>query len=39
MFIKNKKSTESGVAPAVIKSHKFFELKKIYFAVFKRLMD
>ena len=35
----NKKSTESGVAPAGIKSHKFlFELKKIYFAVFKRLM-
>ena len=29
---KNKKSTESGVAPAGIKSQKFlFELKKIYF--------
>ena len=36
---KNKKSAESCVAPAGIKSHKFlFELKKIYFAVFKRLM-
>ena len=32
----NKKSTESGVAPAGNKSHKFlFELKKIYFAVFE----
>ena len=29
----NKKSAQSGVAPAGIKSHKFlFELKKIYFA-------
>ena len=36
---KNKKSAESGVAPVGIKSHKFlFELKKICFAVFKRLM-
>ena len=36
---KKKKSAESSVAPAGIKSHKFlFELKKIYFAVFKRLM-
>ena len=35
----NKKSAESSVAPAGIKSHKFFvELKKNYFAVFKRLM-
>ena len=35
----NKKSAKSGVTPAGIKSHKFlFELKNIYFAVFKRLM-
>ena len=35
----NKKSAESGVAPAGNKSYKFlFELRKIYFAVFKRLM-
>ena len=34
----NKKSTESNVAPAGIKSYKFlFVLKKIYFAVFKKL--
>ena len=33
---KNKKSAESDVAPAGIKSYKFlFVLKKIYFAVFK----
>ena len=36
---KNKKSAESDVAPAGIKSYKFlFVLKKIYFAVFKKLM-
>ena len=35
----NKKSAESDVAPAGIKSYKFlFVLKKIYFAVFKKLM-
>ena len=35
----NKKSAESGVAHAGIKSYKFlFVLKKIYFAVFKKLM-
>ena len=35
----HKKSAESSVGPAGIKSHKFlFELKKIYLAVFKRLM-
>ena len=35
----NKKSTGSDVAPAGIKSYKFlFVLKKIYFAVFKKLM-
>ena len=37
--INNKKSMESDVAPAGIKSYKFlFVLKKIYFAVFKKLM-
>ena len=36
---KNKKSAESDVAPAGIKSYKFlFALKKIYFAVFKKLI-
>ena len=36
---KNKKSAESDVAPAGIKSYKFlFVLKKIHFAVFKKLM-
>ena len=36
---KNKKSAESDVAPAWIKSYKFlFVLKKIYFAVLKKLM-
>ena len=36
---KNKKSSESDVAPAGIKSYKFlFVFKKIYFAVFKKLM-
>ena len=35
----NKISAESGVAPTGIKSHKFlFVLKKIYFAVLKKLM-
>ena len=35
----NKKSVESDVAPVGIKSYKFlFVLKKIYFAVFKKLM-
>ena len=35
----NKESAESGVAPAGIKSHKFLlVLKKIYFAVLKKLM-
>ena len=35
----NKKSAESDVAPAGIKSYKFlFVLKKIYFAEFKKLM-
>ena len=35
----NKKSTESDVAPAGIKSYKFlFVLKKIYFAVFEKLI-
>ena len=35
----DKESAESGVAPARIKSHKFlFVLKKIYFAVLKKLM-
>ena len=35
----NKKSAESDVAPAGIKSYKFlFVLKKIYFAVFKKLI-
>ena len=39
LFFINKKSAESDVAPAVIKSYKFlFVLKKIYFAVFKKLM-
>ena len=39
LSITNKKSAGSGVAPAGIKSHKFiFELTKICFAVFKRLM-
>ena len=38
-FTKNKKSAESDVAPAGIKSYKFlFVLKKICFAVFKKLM-
>ena len=38
-FPENKKSAESDVAPAGIKSYKFlFELKKIYFAVFKKLI-
>ena len=37
--IRNKKSAESDVTPAGIKSYKFlFVLKKIYFAVFKKLM-
>ena len=36
---KNKKSAESDVAPAGIKSYKFlFVLKKIYFTVFKKLI-
>ena len=36
---KNKKSMESDVAPVGIKSYKFlFVFKKIYFAVFKKLM-
>ena len=35
----DRKSAESGVTPAWIKSHKLlFELKKIFFAVFERLM-
>ena len=35
----NKKSAESDVAPAGIKSYKFlFVLKKFYFAVFKKLI-
>ena len=35
----NKKSADSDVAPAGIKSYKFlFVLKKTYFAVFKKLM-
>ena len=35
----HKKSAESDVAPAGIKSYKFlFVLKKIYFAVFKKLI-
>ena len=39
LSISNKKSAESDVAPAGIKSYKFlFVLKKIYFAVFKKLM-
>ena len=39
MRFANKKSAESDVAPAGIKSYKFlFVLKKIYFAVFKKLM-
>ena len=37
--LENKKSAESDVAPAGIKSYKFlFVLKKIYFAVFKKLI-
>ena len=37
--IGNKKSVESDIAPAGIKSYKFlFVLKNIYFAVFKKLM-
>ena len=37
--VENKKSAESDVAPAGIKSYKFlFVLKKIYFAVFKKLI-
>ena len=37
--LSNKKSAESDVAPAEIKSYKFlFVLKKIYFAVFKKLI-
>ena len=38
-IILNKKSAESDVAPVGIKSYKFlFVLKKIYFAVFKKLI-
>ena len=37
--VENKKSVEIDVAPAGIKSYKFlFVLKKIYFAVFKKLI-
>ena len=39
MDIHNKKSAESDVAPTGMKSYKFlFVLKKIYFAVFKKLI-
>ena len=38
-YYKYKKSAESDVAPAGIKSYKFlFVLKQIYFAVFKKLI-